>query len=668
MNGTESTNLWQLVALTGLVCKLVFLWWARPQQANFTIGRIHLSVLAALILANAVEFATYYDPLPMPTKEYFESYMMRSSYIAYFITIATLVHLVLVAAFDIHQYRFYRVFTLVLYSFTFMGMAIVMFTNEVVTGFEYVPEITIGLPYKGIHGPWYSLYMYMVLFGLLVLIVSLVYGSIRQNSPRKRMRCRWLLFALTPLVMAASAVIPKLLGFYTAPFNATVIMPLASTLFLAITVYATHQHQLFGLELPWSLSWWQKTPFYRRLYRILDEMSRFPNIHGIVERLEDVLNTGVVLLAPNGEVYESKTATLTKMRNVPRTFLESMNRTVVTEELQESDLSLYKALSSHAVSAAIAFYPHHSRSRSVKASGWLLLGHGFGNRSYNLPEKHALEELIAGVAELHDDRIVSLQHQIETQKDAIQILQQRMPEPPTRALRGHEINSGGANKSQEQPLQETAEELLQTVTADILADLDGDRAKVLVFSRDRSFIEQLQKNIPQLDDYVAPYPYVLTKQPIPSVLIYDRREANEIDDVRLCEWLKPAKYTVTVFILGAQGMIMSDIDKHALVVLQNYDNFPSAEELVRQVRNALPRPSATSPMHRTLDNYVAIFETNIIKKTLNIAEWDRRKAARLLGISPNTLYKKIRQYGILRVEKSQGTSPKNDGEDEEKKH
>lgn len=661
MSGTESSNLWQLVALTGLICKLIFLWWARPQQANSTIGRIHLWVLTALIFANTIEFSAYYAPLP--TETFFESYLVRGSYVIYFITMTILVHLALVAGFDVHRYWFYRILTATFYSLTSMMVMIVLFTNKVVVGFRYTPEITIGLPYTSIHGPWYTSFMFMVIAGIVVLIVALTYGSIRQSTPRQRMRSRWLLFALTPLVLAASAVIPKLLGFYSAPFNATVILPMASTLFLLITVYATHQHQLFGLELPWSLGWWQKTPFYRRLYRVLDEMTHFPNIPGIVERLEDVLNTGVVLLGPDDKVYESKTATLTKMRSVSRTLLENTNHTVITEELEESDPPLYQALSAHAISAAIAFYPHHSRTRRTKASGWLLLGHGFGNRSYNLPEKNALEELIASVAELHDDRIVSLQRQIETQKDALQKLQQRIPEQPDR-----EIIRSTASQPQEQPLQDTAGDLLQSMTADILTDLDRDRARILVFSRDRSFIEQLQKGIPQLDDYVAPYAYVLTKQPVPSVLIYDRREADEADDIRLCEWLRSTKYSVTLFILGAHGMAVSDIDKHALVVVRNYDNFPTAEELVPQIRNALPRPWAASSTHRTLDNYVAVFETSIIRKTLDIAEWDRRKAARLLGVSPNTLYKKIRQYGILRAEKNQQVLSKSDGDAEEKKH
>ena len=48
------------------------------------------------------------------------------------------------------------------------------------------------------------------------------------------------------------------------------------------------------------------------------------------------------------------------------------------------------------------------------------------------------------------------------------------------------------------------------------------------------------------------------------------------------------------------------------------------------------------------DLTVKDLENEIIEKTLNKLNHNRRKAARALGISERTLYRKIREYGIVR--------------------
>jgi DNA-binding NtrC family response regulator len=51
-------------------------------------------------------------------------------------------------------------------------------------------------------------------------------------------------------------------------------------------------------------------------------------------------------------------------------------------------------------------------------------------------------------------------------------------------------------------------------------------------------------------------------------------------------------------------------------------------------------------MNKTLDEYVTEFEAQIIRQTLERCDGNKSKAARRLGLRPNTLHYKLERYGI----------------------
>ena len=55
--------------------------------------------------------------------------------------------------------------------------------------------------------------------------------------------------------------------------------------------------------------------------------------------------------------------------------------------------------------------------------------------------------------------------------------------------------------------------------------------------------------------------------------------------------------------------------------------------------------------NKTLDEYVATFEAEMIKQTLERCDGNKSKAARLLGLRPNTLHYKLERYGISDTKK-----------------
>jgi DNA-binding NtrC family response regulator len=65
------------------------------------------------------------------------------------------------------------------------------------------------------------------------------------------------------------------------------------------------------------------------------------------------------------------------------------------------------------------------------------------------------------------------------------------------------------------------------------------------------------------------------------------------------------------------------------------------------VQRATAEPVSQSvTMNKTLDEYVTEFEAQIIRQTLERCDGNKSKAARRLGLRPNTLHYKLERYGI----------------------
>ena len=62
-------------------------------------------------------------------------------------------------------------------------------------------------------------------------------------------------------------------------------------------------------------------------------------------------------------------------------------------------------------------------------------------------------------------------------------------------------------------------------------------------------------------------------------------------------------------------------------------------------------PEATDMKGKSLEEYVSEFEASLLQRTLNRCDGNKSKAARLLGLRPNTLHYKLERYGLSEKKK-----------------
>lgn len=71
-----------------------------------------------------------------------------------------------------------------------------------------------------------------------------------------------------------------------------------------------------------------------------------------------------------------------------------------------------------------------------------------------------------------------------------------------------------------------------------------------------------------------------------------------------------------------------------------------ADALVRDGAAAAPAEIDFAALDKTLDEYLAQFEAKVLAQTLDRCQGNKSKAARLLGLKPNTLHYKLERYGL----------------------
>jgi len=97
-------------------------------------------------------------------------------------------------------------------------------------------------------------------------------------------------------------------------------------------------------------------------------------------------------------------------------------------------------------------------------------------------------------------------------------------------------------------------------------------------------------------------------------------------------------------------LTQTDVDE--LMAVRYPANMDALRAEVFDRLNAKHRVSAPAPemelalADKTLDEHVATFETRLIAQTLERCQGNKSKAARLLGLRPNTLHYKLERYGL----------------------
>lgn len=141
-----------------------------------------------------------------------------------------------------------RLITIAVIALSTLLAGVIMFTDWMIVGSESIGYIMTAIP-----GAYYWVFKVVSLIGIAIVCFYLVSGYLRARTHISEIQCGFTLLALTPIVITGIVVMVLMTTGYAA--NAAVVMPLASALFLVITLKGERAHGLFDVRafIPMSL-------------------------------------------------------------------------------------------------------------------------------------------------------------------------------------------------------------------------------------------------------------------------------------------------------------------------------------------------------------------------------------------------------------------------------
>jgi transposase-like protein len=505
-------------ALLALACKIGIYAYAQRSPVHNRQTRLYLFFLFALSIQNVAEVLGFYNLI---TYDLIPSAQATVYYAASIAALAILLHLAM--AFGLGEAgRAPRTVLRAVYAYAAGLETLLLLTPWLISGYE-------RFPYGGVTrvpGPLFPLFeLYAV--GIFCAAVALfAHGARHRETRMQRVKNLFMLLAIVPMALLVMAVI-ALLHYGIQWISTPITLPIAITIFLVITAYATYQHRLFDIQLyiPWSRVRRRKTAFYNRIRAMIAEFADLGSVKSAIERLADTLHCPVALLGETKPVLAAAGGA-PQMADFPRATLKGVDRIVVAHEIADAMPELHALMRRHAVAAVVPFYPH-----SRGAASWLLLGERFSEQVYSKRDFELVEQLFDRLAELFLDKLVLMRTQLQHAWRELRASEQRLHEQQRRQA-----------------------------------------------ALERENRELREQNTRLLDSSIT---------------------------------------AIGATVLG-----------------------PAA--------GSLPRPE--SPPERTpdktLDEYVAEFEAGIIAQALERCAGNKSKAARLLGLRPNTLHYKLERYGL----------------------
>lgn len=402
-----------LPALVALVFKLALLGYALRSPTRNRITRLYLALLIVFSLQNAVEFFGLND---FARADYRYANLFGTAYFALVIPfLAIVLHLSLRLSYEPAAMDRYRRFLPLIYVPTGL-IEILLLNGQLVAGFTPFQYSILRVP-----GPYYFLFETYATLYMLMALVSMVYGARRTRPSLARTRNRLWLVGLLPIVLLVIyLVVANHFGW--TRLTSTLYLPIAITLFLIVTTYATYEYRLFDIQyyIPWSKVRRRKTTFHRRIQALIAEIADMGSVNKLVLCISETLRCPVVLiggpkpaLAMAGEAFG--------LARFPVGELKKIDNILVANEIAETMPETYALMKRHKVATIVPFHPH-----SEAAASWMLLGEAFSEHVYTPLDFQVVESLFDRLADHFLDKQLLLRSQLSEAQREMQLLQERL--------------------------------------------------------------------------------------------------------------------------------------------------------------------------------------------------------------------------------------------------
>lgn len=547
-------SLYAIPAIIALAAKAALFFYAhRSNRAMDITVRLYLAFLAALTVTNIAEIGilSFDGPARIDAANFFVG---QFYYVGANVAPALLLHLSLVLGLDWQHKARNWIWSALLYAPAIAAQVLLA------SGLFFNDFYRLGYTYNHTPGPGYWVFEVYTLTYLTVAILALIWGSMRQNTPTKRLKAKIMVLGMLPMVTLVMFIIVREALGATVGYNANATLPVMLTLFLAITAYAIYQHRIFDINfyIPWSKVRRRKTAFYNRIRRLIGEISMLPSTDKAVALLADTFHCPIVLV-DNSTNLIAVAGNANRMAQMDRNTLSTLTDIVVREEIAAANPALHNTMAQNQIAAVVPF-----RAGRASASYWMLIGESFNERVYSRLDFKHVERVFDKMADLFLERMIDMRGEVEHLQTRIQKLEHDHGLMATQAktLEMENIH-----------LRREHARLLNMQSADpisLASTTDYERAipvTLTLLGRDKEMLARLRTHLPQSAQYVSPTSVSFKRQTPPDVLICRIDTAQVRSPKALLRHIDSAENTSALLLYGPD--VIDFVRDHRALLMQH---------------------------------------------------------------------------------------------------
>lgn len=528
-----SFSLYSLPAVLALLAKALLFFYAGRSAIRDRAAWLYLGFLASLTVVNLAEIVLLNMPEPAPLQG--PDFVPGRLYFgAHIIGAAVLLHLALELSFDWHT-RVRPLWSVLLIYVPALALEAVLWSGDfLVAGFEHRHYY-----YNQISGDGYYWFELFALVYPGAAFAFLTHGAMHQRTPSKRLKAKTMAIGMLPMMLVIGLVMTAQHRGIDMAFNTTATLPIAITVFLAITAYAIHQYRVFDINfyIPWSRIRRRKTAFYQRINKLVGEIAALPSSDRAVHLLAETFYCPIALVA--GERSLATPGAGAAMAAIPRDTLKRIAGITVRNELPERDGNISQAMARHGIAAIVPFFP------GSRAGGWLLMGDAFSQQVYSRLDFKRIEQVFDGMADLFLDNMMRIRDELATRERQLAKLESSHAE----LLATHDRVSREYDR-----LRQENEHLLREQPADyysaaaMATQEHAIPATLTLLGRDKSLLETLRRYFPQVASYVSGVSASFKRQ-APTDIVVCRLDEESRSDERALARLIELRGSKSAFVL-----------------------------------------------------------------------------------------------------------------------